>query len=377
METTSTILGLQYISFTASAIMALLLAFARIHTQRLSRSYESSRWLLFIALSLYVLHYQLQISCGLRAKGDDVGALINIIFYSPAVYIISYVTLRMAGITHKNKLYIILSSLSFLAILSSFIIGWFYYHSLHMPYALYTMGALFLATVLFFIVYPAREIRKRRRQIEDETASDISNYNIYMNTGTFLLFTVAFLLPAIIFSSELLIIIGPVFLIALLFYIFSFIALGFNLNNVTDIIDEETQDSKRYMTEKEEEAMAPTVLQKKLSQNDIQSIEAAIETFIHDHGYNDQNLTASVVARRIGISKNCFTQYLTECKGETFRVWLSNIRINEAKKMLLNTNYSNETIAIECGFSSRSWMQQKFKATTGMTPSEWKESQQM
>lgn len=376
METTSTILALQYISLTTSAIMALLLLFARIHTNRLNRSYESSRWLLFIAMSLYVLHYLLQINCGLRAKGDDVGALINMIFYSPAVYIISYVTLRMAGIRQKKKIYILLSSISFMAILTTFLIGWFYYHSLHMPYALYTMGGLFLATVLFFIVYPAREIRNFRRHIEDETASDLNNYNIYMNTGTFLLFTVAILMPAIIFSSKLLIIIGPLFLLALLFYIFSFIALGFNQNHVTEIIDEGSTDMKDFLTDADEAVKRRSAVAK-LSQDEISNIEAAIAQFIHDHGYNDQNLTASVVARRLGISKGIFTQYLTEQKGQTFRVWLSNVRIEEAKRMLLTTSYNNETISIECGFSSRSWMQQKFKATTGMTPNEWKESQQM
>lgn len=376
METTSIILALQYISFTASVIMALLLVFSRIHTQRLSRSYERSRWMLFIAMSLYALHYQLQIHCGLRAKGDDVGALINIIFYSPAVYIISYVTLSMAGISQKNRLYIILSSCSFLAIMTTFILGWLSYHSLHMPNALYTMAGLFMATVVFFIVYPAREIRKRRNQIEAETASDLSNYNMYMTTGTFLLFTVAFLLPAIIFSSKLLIFIGPIFLVAILFYVFSFIALGFNQNQVTEMIDEEPEDSQHsYIWEgKDGNIGCP---QDKIGSNDIRLIETAIAQFVHDHGYNDQNLTASVVARRLGISKGIFTQYLTEQKGQTFRVWLSNIRIEEAKRMLLTTSYNNETISIECGFSSRSWMQQKFKATTGMTPNEWKESQQM
>lgn len=62
-------------------------------------------------------------------------------------------------------------------------------------------------------------------------------------------------------------------------------------------------------------------------------------------------------------------------EGSTFRVWLSNIRIEEAKQMLLtNSDYSIEAVAESCGFSSRSWMQEKFKASTGMTPAEWREA---
>lgn len=223
-------------------------------------------------------------------------------------------------------------------------------------------GALFLATQLFFIIYPAAEIRKRRRQFEDETASDINYYNMYMTTGTVLLFTMALLVPAIIFSTRLLIILGPVFLTIIFFYIVCFVALGFNLANVNEMIDNKEDSNADSSTGK----MTP---------EQILSIERALQDFIKGNGYSDQNLNETMAARRLGISKNSFAKYLSEYKGETFRIWLSNIRIEQAKRMLRETNYSNETIAAECGFSSRSWMQQKFKAATGMTPNEWKDLQ--
>lgn len=371
MESTTSLLILQYISFTATTMMALLLLFARIHTQHLNNNYETSRWLLFIGLVLYCIHYQLQIQCGFRAKGDDVGALINILFYTPVVYIFSFVTIKMAGIEGKRKIYLTVASISFMAILASFLFGWFKYHSLHMHSVLYVMGGLFFATLLFFIIYPARKIRNRRRQIEDETAGNINYYNIYMTTGTILLFAMALLMPVIIYSSKLLVILGPVFLIVIFFYVVCFVALGFNLDKFSDII-EDTNSQADLSSSTRADAL-PTA--SKLTENEITLIETALEQFIQGHGYSNPDLNATIVARRIGVSKNIFTQYLYEHKGQTFRVWLSNLRVEQAKKMLLTTNYSNETIATECGFSSRSWMQQKFKATTGLTPNEWKESQ--
>lgn len=362
MDSATELLVLQYVSFTVTTMMALLLVFTRIHTQHLSRSYEVSRWMLFAALILDALHYQLQIHCGFRAMGDDVGALINILFYSPVLYLISYVTVRMAGIRDKKRTYIYVASFSFLAILTCFMIGWIKYRSLHIQSLLYVTGALFLATQLFFIIYPAAEIRKRRRQFEDETASDINYYNMYMTTGTVLLFTMAVLVPAIIFSTRLLIILGPVFLTVIFFYIVCFVALGFNLANVDEMIEIKEDSIADSSTEK----MTP---------EQIQSVERAMQDFIKGHGYSDQNLNETMTARRLGISKNTFAKYLSEYKGETFRIWLSNIRIEQAKRMLRETNYSNETIAAECGFSSRSWMQQKFKTATGMTPNEWKDLQ--
>ena len=39
---------------------------------------------------LFALHYLLQMIFGFRAQGDDVGALINIMFYMPAAFLIEH-----------------------------------------------------------------------------------------------------------------------------------------------------------------------------------------------------------------------------------------------------------------------------------------------
>ena len=63
-------------------------------------------------------------------------------------------------------------------------------------------------------------------------------------------------------------------------------------------------------------------------------------------------------------------------EGKTFRVWLSELRIEEAKRMLIeDENYKLETIAYACGFSHRNYLQNRFKAITGFTPREWQENQ--
>lgn len=369
MNNSELILILQSVSFTSTIMMTMLLVFARFHTETQNRNYELSRWLLVAATSLTAIHYLLQIHFGFRAKGDDVGALFNILFYSPAIYLVSFVTLNMMGI-RKMKVYLTTGATSFLAIITCFLVGWLKYRSLHMPVALYIMSGIFLATVLFFCIYPIREIKKRRRKIEEETAGDIRNYYIYLNTGTFLLCYMTILVPAIIFSSKLLLFIGPLFLTSLFFYVTSFVALGFSLGKFKEIIDEESSSSNTPINKYAD----ATKKEQKLTPEEIRIIELALEKFINEHGYRNPELNASIVARRIGVSKQGFIQYLLESKGVTFRVWLSNLRIDQAKRMLLETNYSNETIATECGFSSRSWMQQKFKATTGISPTEWKDS---
>ena len=59
-----------------------------------------------------------------------------------------------------------------------------------------------------------------------------------------------------------------------------------------------------------------------------------------------------------------------------FRIWLSEIRFNAAKKMMLDyPDYSNDIISAECGFSARTYLYRVFKTKEGCTPAEWREEQ--
>ena len=56
-----------------------------------------------------------------------------------------------------------------------------------------------------------------------------------------------------------------------------------------------------------------------------------------------------------------------------FRTWLSDIRFNEAVRMMkANPEYSIDAISTECGFSSHTWIYRIFKQKTGMSPSQWR-----
>ncbi len=71
--------------FTTTLVLALMLLMSRylMHMHTPSRAYDTSRWLLVIALSLYAIHYLLQMVFGFRAKNPDLGAMVNILFYLP------------------------------------------------------------------------------------------------------------------------------------------------------------------------------------------------------------------------------------------------------------------------------------------------------
>lgn len=394
------LLLLQCSCFSITLVLALVLLFARYHQHTESRAYESSRWMLIGALGLYVMHYLLQMLFGFRARGEDVGALINILFYTPVAFLFACATLRISAGHRYLRRFVMVGIAGVVVILGLFIAGLCIFRSLKMPWVLSAMEVIYVVLILFFIFNPGGELRRMNRKIEDETADDNSKYNIYMHSSTVLLYAMGAAGALAIFHTRTVFMVAAFFLLALMFYIVSFLSLGFNIQGVSSLVDEnedahETMDCLSATDFKPEEtadtpeeaaagqssalreSTAPASASvSRLSAAQVEQVETALAVWRAERGYSTANLTSITMAQRLGIPKRLLTQYLAEHEGSTFRVWLSNIRIEESKRMLLTlSDYSIEAIAEACGFSSRSWMQEKFKASTGMTPAEWREAQ--
>lgn len=365
-----------------SLTLSLLLLLSRFQKPDTTKVYEQIRWLLIFAMLLLVIHYALQIGFGFRAQGDDVGALINILFYSPVIYILSYSQVRIGcGSGYQNR-HIVASIISMMLIFGCFIFGYLHYGTLHMMGALHTMGLLFFLTLAYFILYPASEIRRVRKLVDEESGREPIQYNLYMRSGTILLDLAAALIPFSIFYTPALAIAGPIILVALLLYIICFIALGFDIRTVKHIITDEIEKAKpaRETTVRANDP-APVPEEETVKEeltaisDDVRlHVSQAIATWRQNQGYGQPDLNSVLLATKLNIPKRTLVQYLREVEGKTFRVWLSDLRLEEAKRMMKDCpDYSNETIAEACGVS-RSYLQAKFKESTGLTINEWKES---
>lgn len=93
-----------------------------------------------------------------------------------------------------------------------------------------------------------------------------------------------------------------------------------------------------------------------------------------DKNYADQNTTLTTVAEVVCLSPNHFsTIFSQECKT-TFIEYLTNVRIENAKRLIKNTDMKGYDIAYECGFSDPHYFSYIFKKNTGLTPREFKGS---
>ena len=92
-------------------------------------------------------------------------------------------------------------------------------------------------------------------------------------------------------------------------------------------------------------------------------------------GFIEANLTEPLsltdIAREIGFSPVYFHKIFKASTGLTLRKFVENEKIKRASTLLVTTNMPLSQIAIECGFSSQSYLNYAFKRKMGMTPREY------
>ena len=91
--------------------------------------------------------------------------------------------------------------------------------------------------------------------------------------------------------------------------------------------------------------------------------------------YANQNTCLNDVAEEIHLSPNHFSTIFSQECGMTFIEYLTNVRVENAKKLLQDSDKKGYDIAYECGFSDPHYFSFIFKKTTGLTPREYRELQ--
>jgi AraC-like DNA-binding protein/ligand-binding sensor protein len=83
----------------------------------------------------------------------------------------------------------------------------------------------------------------------------------------------------------------------------------------------------------------------------------------------EENLSLTVVAKQLRMSKFTLCNKFKKATGVTFTEYISRFRVQKAKNLLLNRNYSVSEIAYQVGFQSLTHFNRCFKKIVGEPPS--------
>lgn len=425
---------LQFACFLFMLFNAFTLAVTRLQTRWLNPRYERARWLIFVGIMGLAAHYLMQMRYGFRAVDDAVGATVNALVYAPCFSLISMGIFHIEA-THvrRRRVYVVCAAIN-LAIFACFFIGFLQHGEMRIGAWLYAMQALFAANVVYCIVVIVREIIKRRRLLETMAGGDIMPYVRYSRASLLILFFPAVVSPFAIISTKLLYFFAPLGLMAFLFFVLSFVALGYSYQPKESLLDEEAEEkvspaavvAQQEKTVAQQAVAAPGVASPGVASPDEaapsdasranashagttpdnatpdnafhadaahaadqaeetqtaslmpedrrKQIQQRLNEWCAAMGYKDGGVNLLSLSHAIHVSKDELTIYFDQSLKTTFRIWLSDIRFAAAKKMMIaNPDYSNDIISSECGFTSRTHLYRIFKAREACTPTVWRE----
>ena len=357
---------LQFACFIFMLINAFIVALSHLHVRWENKRYERSRWMIVAALIGLAIQYVLQMTFGFRAMHDNLGAVINILLYTPCFSLISIGIYNIETTRANLRKMILMCSGIYAAIIVVFCVGINLHHSLYIRGGLYLMLTLFCVSVFYCIYMIIQEMIRRKNMLETMAATDLLPYVRYSRASVIILWLAVLAMPVAIFSTTLLYIVGPAVLLALLFFNLTFIALGSSYIPTEELLDKE-EENQRSGEKK-------TLHQ--LSEERRNFIQNSLDQWCMDLGYKDCNVNMLTLSRTLCISKDELSVFFDQYLKTTFRIWLGDIRFNAAKKMMLEfPDYSNDIISAECGFSARTYLYRIFKSKEGCTPTEWREEQ--
>ena len=107
----------------------------------------------------------------------------------------------------------------------------------------------------------------------------------------------------------------------------------------------------------------------------MDALERTLSAWLEDKGWRVPVRTVGEAAERLKTDTGTLHAYFRDRVGMDFRTWRNRLRLEDAKRMLLEQpEIEASEVGRRCGFSNRSNFARQFLSYTGRTPKEWRDS---
>ena len=112
-----------------------------------------------------------------------------------------------------------------------------------------------------------------------------------------------------------------------------------------------------------------------INEKEAVKLEHALQKWVEEKNYRKYDKSREDIASELKTSKEFLHHYFLNRMGVDFKTWRTQLRIEDAKKMLLeDSRISTNLVGEMCGFSDRSNFHRQFVKIVGCSPKEWRES---
>jgi len=377
------ITGVRFLGAAVMLIAPFVMAF--MHRGRVqSQVYNTSRWLLVVGTAILGIHNCLMFFGHYREESHTMAWMINILSYMPvtATYNLAEVNLLRAG--HRLKKYITTGCIAFGISISLLIVGNFTDTIVNdsAPWLTTTFWiAITYTTYLVFITtWLHQDMQGIRSKLTDVELQDRHKVLTYTAQSMRLLMLCSFITPWIGMSDSLVLngLFGLIIFPLMCWYLNSFVLYGHDMSEVIDVEDEiiEAEVQKRHNANYTNNI--PSDLND-IKQEDALRISNVVSQWVAERKYINPSMNIAMATKQMGLSSQVLNYYLRYTLNieKGYRQWVSNLRLEEAKRqMLLNPKYTLDAIAEQCGFANRRSLSNAFHKQFGISPTQWLEDEQ-
>lgn len=362
---------MQFAGIVLTSVLTAMLAFLLPHWQTKNEVFSKSRRLMTAGTLLLLIQFIIQYTTHLRQIGVTQAVLVNLVFVIPYDYFMNLAVLNLLrqGIIKRHEwlvglaIYMVVLALLVWAKLTDGQPLMSDSPELHIAEII--SAIMFLIIQSYYGILIGWDIRRLKRALAGYYDNGKSEVVQWMSTSVTLLVLIALLAPVAIFWSNKWVAIYSTILFFIICYcVISFYSYGVDHTGQRVISDaEENAKEVGLDSEKTENAM---------NESDRQHIEMVVNRWVANGGHLKSGITIQNVVDEIGIPRYMLTAWLKTTEWELFNPWLTHLRLKEAKRQIrMHPEWSNDTIAEKCGFSSRSYFQTVFRKNTGMTPAQY------
>ena len=370
-------LTLGAMQFTAVVLMTLLTFKLLVPHKRSQETpvATTARRLMATATATLAVHFLLQLTLDLRAMGVTQSVMLNLTMLIPASYLFARAVLLLQQHGRLSRWDRWAGPLAWggaVTLLVAAVIADGQPLLSDSPQRQWAeaAGALcYLAMQTYYSWRHTTALQAMHRTLNDYYDSDTDGMLRWMQLSIVGLMLLALMVPFVIFATD-----GwLLFVIAIIIYFFIFYLVDSFCYYLTSNAPQKTQEAEesRAKDERAETVQGATGQTARVVE---QQTTKAVEQWTARGGHRTAGITSPVAASEMGIPRYQLTAWVKANGYESFSRWMTALRIDEAKRVLLaHPDWSSEAVADYCGFSSREYFHRIFKEQQGITPAQYQE----
>ena len=333
-----------------------------------------SRWLMVGALALIGAQFVVQYVMELRAMGVTQAVLANLAFFIPAS---SLMNLTILNLQRQGRLsrfewwawtvvtVVVIAALTIAVAIDGNPLERLSHRVLWTEAA---MSFAYAVMQTYYCFLQFRELERMKAVIEDYFDRERQELTRWMKHAIGVNGLLAVFVPLLIFGPNIVIVIFSLTFFWGIFMMWFCFVRYFTSNDLKRVREAE-ENAEEEMSEVRGKMLENTAL----STEALAHVGQAAEHWLASGGHLKAGITSPIAADAMNIPRYQLTAWVKASGHTSFTRWITSLRIEEAKRMILeHRDWNNEAIADHCGFS-RAYFQKIFKQETGMAPAEYVE----